>query len=168
MCMCVYIHIYACTYVCSYVCRYVCIHTYVHVCVCVTCTYSCVCMCWCVCIDVYACVCNDMHAFVCIHMSINLLVSFAEYILFYRTLLQKRPIFVYTYVYAMPCMRLCVYTYRSNYWSLLQNTFSFIGLCCKRDLYLCIHMCMQWHACVCVYTYVDKFIGLFCRIHSLL
>jgi len=69
-------------------------------------------------------------------------VSFAEYFLFYRALLQKRPIILRSlrivatpYAFSKASSILlwipCVASHRS----LLQNTFSFIGLFCKRDLW---------------------------------
>jgi len=78
--------------------------------------------------------------------SIKLYVSFAEYSLFYRVLLQKRPIILsilltkatpYMHTHkATPyihCETRQSMTYAS-YLSLLQNILSFIGFFCKRDL----------------------------------
>ena len=96
MCICVHVHMCACTYVCMYIC------VYVHMCVCAyVCAYvcMCICMCICMCMNVYifvyvciiicvcvqsvsicallccvhvwcACLCRCMHVYVCVHVCI--------------------------------------------------------------------------------------------------
>ena len=63
-------------------------------------------------------------------------VSFAEYSLFYRALLQKRPIIFITHQpHHINHILFASHSQASqNYKSLLQNIVSFIGLFCKRDL----------------------------------
>ena len=139
-----YIHIHILHFrTCMHICIYTCIYIYVYI-------YN---------IYIYICVCAYVYVYLCILIHINdiwrnvttnktkirqpqLLVrtqrlvgslklqfSFAEYRLFHRALLQKRPIILR--------IRLVVRTQRlglSGGGPVLQNIVSFIGLFCKRDL----------------------------------
>jgi len=68
--------------------------------------------------------------------SLKLQVFFAEYSLFYRALLKKRPIILRSLlIVATPYERGHDMGHAMKYRSLLQNIVSFIGLFCKRDLY---------------------------------
>jgi len=91
--------------------------------------------------------------------SIKFKVSFADYRLFYRALLQKRPIILSILLTkATP-----YHTSGSNYRSLLQNIVTFIGFFCKRDLSF-----YRSYYGVATISRLLKIIGLFCRISSLL
>ena len=102
--------------------------------------------------------------------SIQLYISFAEYRLFYRALLQmlsKVSLLFNTLIFEI--WGAFGWQDRFNYSSLLQNIVSFIGLFCK---------CSRMSACYSIHRYskygvplvgkIDSIIHLFCRISSLL
>jgi len=85
----------------------------------------------------YAYKCSSLYVYIrwyaCIHVLITyLLVSFAEYRLFYRALLQKRPIILHTLVCMYACTFECMHTWKI--------TFVSIYICMYIRMYLCMNL----------------------------
>ena len=89
--------------------------------------------------------------------SIKLQVSFAEYHLFYRSLLQKRPMILSILLTkATPYWVVCILTLlplRCPSGRSLRYVFVHVCVCMCMCTYMCICICVCMYVCICVYAY---------------
>jgi len=161
--MCIYIHhnihIRICKYKCT--CTHKSQYTYTQICI-YKCTY--------IQITIYI----YKYAYTNVHIcksrmsspklsvgSLKFNVSFAEYGLFYRTLLQKRTIILrsllivvapYHVSVAPNCS--CMYTYICMYECIMLYVYTFV----YRFTYICMYICMCVYICIHIYRYTYKHI----------
>ena len=116
----VHTYIYVCMYmyVCIYIFIHLCIHSYTHK------SDSAIAMEW-----------------LRLVSSFKLQVSFAEYSLFHRALVQKRPIILWSLLIVATPYVFCSWRYRI-----------YTYIC----MYVCIFICRNIYAYVCIYMYMQK------------